>query len=70
MRLRRLLPGERQTAKYCGSQGAGQMLFDKVRNGGVGVWGQIPMPSNASVPDAELQAMITLIFCREPSVKK
>jgi cytochrome c len=38
------------------------MLFDKVRNGGVGVWGQIPMPSNAIVPDAELQAMITLIL--------
>jgi cytochrome c len=36
------------------------MLFDKVKNGGVGVWGQIPVPPNATVPDAKFQAMITL----------
>ena len=48
-------------AKYRGSEDA-EMLFDKVKNGGVGVWGQVPMPPNATVPDAELHAMITWIL--------
>jgi cytochrome c551/c552 len=49
-------------AKYRGSEDAEEMLFDKVKNGGVGVWGQVPMPPNATVPDAELHAMITWIL--------
>jgi len=49
-------------AKYRGSEDAEEMLFDKVKNGVVGVWGQVPMPPNATVPDAELHAMITWIL--------
>ncbi|HTO46981.1 MAG TPA: c-type cytochrome, partial [Burkholderiales bacterium] len=39
-------------AKYRGQAGAEKMLVEKVKKGGVGVWGQIPMPPNATVSDA------------------
>ena len=49
-------------AKYRGDKRAEQILFDKVRKGGTGVWGEVPMPPNAAVPDAELHAMINSIL--------
>jgi cytochrome c len=38
------------------------MLERKVRNGGAGVWGDIPMPPNPAVPDAELQAIVQWVL--------
>ena len=38
------------------------MLMDKVRKGGKGVWGQIPMPPNAAVKDEDLKTLITWIL--------
>src|SRR5512135_937711 len=38
-------------AKYKGDAGAEAKLIAKVKNGGSGTWGQIPMPPNSSVPD-------------------
>ena len=35
-------------AKYRGDKGAEAKLFDKVKKGGPGVWGQVPMPPNAA----------------------
>jgi cytochrome c len=49
-------------AKYREDTTAEQKLVAKVKGGGVGVWGQIPMPPNATVPDADLQAMIKWIL--------
>lgn len=37
-------------------------LTDKVRKGGMGAWGQIPMAPNASASDAELKTMIESIL--------
>ncbi len=49
-------------AKYQGDAGAAAKLAAKVKAGGKGVWGQIPMPPNASVPDADMKAMIAHIL--------
>jgi cytochrome c len=49
-------------AKYKGDAGAAAKLADKVKKGGSGVWGQIPMPPNTQVSDADLKAMITYIL--------
>jgi len=34
-------------AKYAGQDGAADMLAAKIKSGGSGTWGQIPMPPNA-----------------------
>ncbi len=44
--------------KYAGQADAAKMLFEKVKHGGSGNWGQVPMPPNPAVPDAELQQII------------
>lgn len=49
-------------AKYRGQAGAEKSLAEKVKKGGQGVWGQIPMPPNASVPDADLNAMVKYVL--------
>ncbi len=49
-------------AKYKGDASAPAKLFDKVKKGGSGVWGQVPMPPNPQVPDAELKQIITYIL--------
>lgn len=49
-------------AKYKGDAKAASMLADKVKKGGVGVWGQIPMPPNAQVPDADIKTMVTYVL--------
>jgi cytochrome c len=38
------------------------MLIDKVKKGGKGVWGQIPMPPNPKVSDADLKTLVTWIL--------
>jgi cytochrome c len=48
--------------KYRGDAKAPAMLMAKVKAGGTGVWGQIPMPPNPQVKDADLKALITGIL--------
>jgi len=48
-------------AKYAGDSGAAAKLEQKVKNGGGGVWGAIPMPPN-NVPDADLKALVAWIL--------
>jgi cytochrome c len=48
-------------AKYRGDKGAAARLEQKVKTGGSGVWGPIPMPPNA-VPDADIKALVTWIL--------
>ena len=47
--------------KYKGDAGAGAKLATKVKAGGGGVWGSIPMPPN-NVPDAEIKTMVDWIL--------
>jgi cytochrome c len=49
-------------AKYKGDAGAEAKLVAKVKNGGSGTWGQIPMPPNAAVPDADIKALVKWVL--------
>ncbi len=44
-------------AKYKGDKDAVAKLAKKIREGGVGVWGQVPMPANPQVNDQEAQSL-------------
>ncbi len=48
-------------AKYKG-QDVEEKLAQKVRNGGAGVWGQVPMTPNPQVPDPDLHAVVKYIL--------
>jgi cytochrome c len=48
--------------RYHDQQGAAQTLEAKVKNGGAGVWGEIPMPPNSAVPDAEVDEIVNWIL--------
>ena len=48
-------------AKYASDSGALAKLEQKVKSGGSGVWGAIPMPPN-NVPDADLKALVEWIL--------
>jgi cytochrome c len=52
-------------AKYAGDKNALDALAKKVKAGGQGVWGQIPMAPNPQVPDADLQAMLKYILAQK-----
>ncbi len=49
-------------AKYKGNAKAEAMLVEKVKKGGVGTWGQVPMPPNANVKDADVQTLVKWIL--------
>jgi cytochrome c551/c552 len=49
-------------AKYKGDAGANAKLAQKVKAGGAGVWGQIPMPPNPQVPDDDIKALVSWIL--------
>lgn len=44
-------------AKYASDKAAAPKLAKKIREGGVGVWGQIPMPANPQVSAAEAETL-------------
>ena len=50
-------------AKYKGDAGAEANLVDKVKNGGSGAWGSIPMPPNSPrISDADIQTLVKWIL--------
>jgi cytochrome c5 len=49
-------------AKYLGDAGAVAKLTQKVRAGGAGVWGPVPMPPNAQVSDSDIKALVSWIL--------
>lgn len=49
-------------AKYAGQKDAVDKLAQKVIKGGVGVWGQAPMPANSSVSEAEAKTLVQWIL--------
>jgi len=48
--------------KYKGQAGIAAKLAEKVKKGGQGVWGPVPMPPNAAVPDADLKALVKWVL--------
>jgi cytochrome c len=49
-------------AKYKGDKTAQAKLEAKVKSGGTGVWGQVPMPPNGAVSDADVKTLVTWIL--------
>ena len=49
-------------AKYKGDAGAAAKLADKVKKGGSGVWGPVPMPPNPAVADADIKTVVAYIL--------
>ena len=49
-------------AKYKGDAKAEAMLVEKVKKGGVGTWGQIPMPANAGLSDADAKTLVKWVL--------
>jgi cytochrome c len=61
-------PSFRQiAAKYQGDAQAPARLDAKVRNGGSGVWGVIPMPSHPSMSSADIGTVVGWILAGGPS---
>ena len=48
--------------KYKGQADAVAKLSEKVKKGGQGVWGPVPMPPNAATPDADIKLLIDWIM--------
>ena len=44
-------------AKYSGDSGAAARLAAKIRTGGQGVWGNVPMPPNAGVSESDAKTL-------------
>jgi cytochrome c len=44
--------------KYAGDAGAEARLVAKTKKGGVGVWGQVPMPPNVTVKEADIKTIV------------
>jgi cytochrome c len=49
-------------AKYRGNKGAEADLIKKVKAGGKGVWGDIPMTPNAHVKDEDIKTLVQWIL--------
>jgi len=48
--------------KYKGQADAVAKLSDKVKKGGSSVWGPVPMPPNAAVPDADIKKLVEWVL--------
>ena len=56
-------PAYREVAKkYAGDKGAHDRLMAKVKAGGKGVWGEVPMPPNPQVSAQDLDKIVTWIL--------
>jgi cytochrome c len=54
-------------AKYKGDKNALATLTKKVKAGGSGVWGPVPMPANPNVSDADLKTVVEWILAGAPA---
>lgn len=48
--------------KYRGQADAQAKLMQKVKNGGAGVWGQVPMPPNPQLSDQDLKTVVDWVL--------
>jgi cytochrome c len=49
-------------AKYANDASAGRKLAEKIRNGGQGVWGRVPMPPNPQLGERELNTLVSWVL--------
>ena len=54
-------------AKYKGDAQAPAKLSRKVKDGGSGVWGMIPMPAHQSMSDADIRTVVDWVLAGAPS---
>jgi cytochrome c len=52
-------------AKYAGDKDAEAKLVKKVKEGGSGTWGQIPMPPNAAVKDDDIKTLVKWVLAQK-----
>ena len=52
-------------AKYKGDKTAEAKLVEKVQKGGVGAWGQVPMPPNPQVNPAEAKTLVAWVLAQK-----
>ena len=55
-------PSYQDVAKKYAGQNAEAQLVAKVKAGGKGVWGQIPMPPNPAVKDEDVKTLVKWIL--------
>lgn len=55
-------PAYKDVAKKYAGQDVATKLANKVKQGGSGVWGAIPMPANPQVSDAEAKQLVTWVL--------
>jgi cytochrome c len=56
-------PGYKEVAaKYAGQKDAADKLAQKIVKGGSGAWGQVPMPANPQVTDAEAKQLAAWVL--------
>ena len=56
-------PYKEIAAKYKGDKSAEAKLIEKVKKGGSGVWGQIPMPPNSpQVKDEDIKTIVQWVL--------
>ncbi len=48
--------------KYAADKGAEAKLVEKVKKGGTGVWGNVPMPPNANVKDEDVKTLVKWVL--------
>lgn len=59
-------PSFREVAvRYANDGAAGKRLADKIKLGGAGTWGAIPMPPHDKLNDAELAQIVSWILARK-----
>lgn len=49
-------------AKYRDAKNAQAILMKKIKDGGSGVWGPIPMPPHPAISDADLKVMVDWVL--------
>ncbi|HZZ09242.1 MAG TPA: c-type cytochrome [Paraburkholderia sp.] len=54
-------------ARYKGDAQAPVKLSRKVKDGGAGVWGMIPMPAHPSMSDADIRTVVDWVLAGAPS---
>ena len=55
-------PAYQDIAKKYKGQNVNAKLEEKVKKGGAGVWGQVPMAPNPSVPEADIKTLVAWIM--------
>ena len=55
-------PSYQDVAKKYKGQNVAAKLEEKVKKGGSGVWGPVPMPPTVATPDADVKALVDWIL--------